>query len=165
MDNLVIFLATYVYLFEIAIMLFYFFGQSRSTQKSIILLSVIFFPLAYIIAQIIAVFYFDPRPFVVGNFTPLISHAPDNGFPSDHMLLTSAIASILCVYNKKIGIVAWIIALVVGLSRVYTGIHHLTDIIGSIVVAIMSLWVVRRYILPKVFKTKLYRRYFEIEMI
>ncbi len=165
MDNLVIFLATYVYLFEIAIMLFYFFGQSRSIQKSIILLSVIFFPLAYFIAQIIAVFYFDPRPFVVGNFTPLISHAPDNGFPSDHMLLTSTIASILYVYNKKIGIVAWIIALVVGLSRVYTGIHHLTDIIGSIVVAIVSLWVVRRYILPKVFKMKLYRRYFEIEMI
>lgn len=165
MDNLIIFSAKYLYLFEIVIAAIYFFLQIRSRQKSIIVLSAIFLPLAYIIAQVIATFYFDPRPFVTGNFTPLISHAPDNGFPSDHMLLTGAIASILFVYDKRIGALAWVIAIVIGISRVYAGIHHLTDIVGSVAIVIVSMWIAKQYILPQVAKTKLYKRYFEPQSI
>lgn len=161
MDNLITFSAKYLYLIEIALVAIYFFFQNRSKQKSIVVLSAIFLPLAYIIAQIIAIFYFDPRPFVLDNFTPLIPHAPDNGFPSDHMLLTGAIASILFVYEKRIGALAWFIAIVVGISRVYAGIHHLTDIVGSAVIVVVSMWVAKKYILPQVAKTKLYKRYFE----
>lgn len=161
MNNFIIFSAKYLYFFEIAIVSTYFLFQPRDKQKSIILLSAIFLPLAYIVAQAIAVFYFDPRPYVVGHFTPLISHIPDNGFPSDHVLLTGAVASILFVYNKKVGTLAWIITTVVGISRVYAGIHHLTDIVGSAVIAIASMWVARKYILPQISKTKLYKRYFE----
>lgn len=165
MDNLIIFSARYLYLVEIALVAIYFFFQTRNKQKSIVLLSVIFLPLAYIFAQVIAFFYFDPRLFVLGNFTPLISHAPDNGFPSDHMLLASAIASILFLYNKKIGILAWLIAIVVGIARVYAGIHHVIDIVGSAVIAIVSIWITKQYILSQVTKTKMYKRYFECQTI
>ena len=54
-----------------------------------------------VIALILGHLYYNPRPFVVGNFTPLISHSVDNGFPSDHVLLASAIASILYFFSKK----------------------------------------------------------------
>ncbi len=161
MNELIIFSAKYLYLIEIVLATIYFFLQTRDKQKSIIALSAVFLPLAYIVALIITAFYFNPRPFVVGNFTPLITHAPDNGFPSDHMLLTSAIASVLFMYNKKIGALAWIIAIVVGISRVYAGIHHLTDIVGSVVIVIVSMWIARKYILPQVAKTTIYKRYFE----
>ncbi len=165
MNDLIIFSAKYLYFFEIGIAAIYFFLQPRGKQKSIILLSAIFLPLAYIVAQVIATFYFDPRPFVVGNFTPLIPHAPDNGFPSDHMLLTSAIASVLFVYDKKIGALTWLIAIVVGISRVYAGIHHLTDIVGSAIIVIVSMYVAKKYILPQVAKTRLYKRYFETQTL
>lgn len=161
MDNFNIFLAKYLYIFEIVIAAIYFFLQTRNKQKLITVLSAIFLPLAYVLTQVIATFYFDPRPFVVGHFTPLIPHSPDNGFPSDHMLLTSAIASILFVYDKRIGALAWVIAIVVGISRVYAGIHHLTDVVGSAVIVIASMWIAKKYILPEVAKTKLYKRYFE----
>lgn len=161
MNNLIIFNSQYLYLFEIAIAAIYFFVQSRNKKKSIIILSAVFLPLAYIVAQIIAAFYFDPRPFVIGHFTPIITHAPDNGFPSDHVLLTGAIASILFVYDKKIGVLAWIITIVIGISRVYAGIHHLTDITGSAVIAIASMWIAKNYILPQIVKTKLYSQYLE----
>jgi len=75
-------------------------------------------------------------------------------------LLTSAIASVLFAYNKKVGALASITTAVVGISRVYVGIHHLTDIVGSAVIAIVSMWIARKYILPQVAKTKLYQRYF-----
>ena len=37
-------------------------------------------------------FYYDTRPFVRDHVKPLFAHAPDNGFPSDHALLTSFLA-------------------------------------------------------------------------
>jgi undecaprenyl-diphosphatase len=160
MNSLILFGAKYLYFFQIVLAAIYLLFQKRSQQKSIIVLSAIFLSLVYIVAQIIAVFYFDPRPFVVDHFTPLIPHAPDNGFPSDHMLLTSAIASILFVYNKKLGILAWVVAIVVGVSRVYAGIHHLTDIVGSAVIVVVLMWIAKKYILPEVAKTKLYETIF-----
>jgi undecaprenyl-diphosphatase len=73
---------------------------------------------------------------VVGNFTPLIPHAPNNGFPSDHTLLVSAIAAICSFYSRRVGVILWVIALYVGISRVYVGVHHPVDIVGSAVIAV-----------------------------
>jgi undecaprenyl-diphosphatase len=125
-----------------------------------IALSVISLPLAYIFSKITSIIYFDPRPFVVGHFTPLITHAPDNGFPSDHMLLASAIASIIFAYNKKLGVVAWVIAFVVGASRVLAGVHHWIDILGSAVIAVGTMWLVKRYIMPRLEKTRFFSNFF-----
>lgn len=82
--------------------------------------------------------YFDPRPFVEGQFEPLIKHVADNGFPSDHTLLLAAIASVITFYDKRYATILWVITLVVGLSRVYAGVHHLLDIAGAILIALVS---------------------------
>ena len=162
MNILVIFGAKYLYLIEIVLAIIYFFLQSKSKQKLIVVFSAIFFPLTYIIAKVVSFLYFDPRPFVIGHFTPLIAHAPDNGFPSDHMLLAGAIASILYVYNKKLGIVAWVVAFIIGASRVFVGVHHWIDIVGSVVIVVCVMWLVKTYVLPEITKTtKFYKRYFE----
>ena len=76
--------------------------------------------------------------FLFGHFTPLVAHGFDNGFPSDHALLSVAVACIVWRYNHVLGIVLFNFALVVGLSRVYIGVHHLFDIFGAVVIAIVS---------------------------
>ncbi|HCC13760.1 MAG: Phosphoesterase PA-phosphatase related protein [Candidatus Magasanikbacteria bacterium GW2011_GWD2_43_18] len=136
MDTIFIFGAQYLYLFIIGLALFYFFIQPTNKRTGFLSFSLINMSLAYLIASIARYFYFNPRPFVVDHVVPLITHAPDNGFPSDHMLLSSALASVLFYYNRKLGAVAWILALIVGVSRVYVGIHHLADIFGSALIAI-----------------------------
>lgn len=113
----------------------FFFKKPRKVQKHMALFAVIALPAIYIAAKIGNMLYNDPRPFVVGNFIPLIPHAPDNGFPSDHTLISSAIAAIICPFNKKLALVLWALALLVGLSRVFVGVHHLIDILGSMVIA------------------------------
>lgn len=80
----------------------------------------------------------DPRPFVVGRFTPLIPHAPDNGFPSDHTLLASFLGYVLWRYSKWAGIVTLAAAICIGFARMYVGVHHLEDIVGSFVIAAVS---------------------------
>ncbi|MCB9815813.1 phosphatase PAP2 family protein [Candidatus Nomurabacteria bacterium] len=104
-----------------------------------IITSVIALPLILIITQITSHFYYDPRPFVVGNFTPLVPHDPDNGFPSDHTLLTMYVAALVYPHTKKIAYLLLVLAIMVGLSRVYVGIHHLTDVVGSTVIVLVAI--------------------------
>jgi len=138
MNAIAIFIAQYLYLFVVAIGIIFFFFQPGKIKKSMAICAGIIAPLAYVISRISSLLYYDPRPFVVGHFTPLIAHAADNGFPSDHVLLTGAIAMIVWFYNRKVSIAPWALALLIGWARVYVGVHHCTDITGSIVIVIAA---------------------------
>jgi undecaprenyl-diphosphatase len=135
-DDIIIFCAKYLYVLAVIITLVYFFKLSSSSRKAFSLLAVVSLIFIYGIAKISSLLYFDPRPFVIGHFMPLIPHAADNGYPSDHILLTSAIASIVFLFNKKISAVLWIISIIIGWARVAAGIHHPIDIIGAIIISI-----------------------------
>lgn len=139
---LTIFSAEYLYLFSILIAGAYFFTISKDQKKNFVFLTAIALPCIYIISKIAANLYFDPRPFVVGYFNPLIPHAADNGFPSDHVLLTSAISSIVFIFNKKLSTLLWLITLVVGIARVVAGVHHTVDILGAIIISIIITFLV-----------------------
>ena len=129
-----IFGAKYLYLLAGIVALLWFWKLSKGEKKEIIIFGIITLPTIYIISKIGAWLYFDPRPFVVGHFTPLIPHTPDNGFPSDHVLLISAIASIIFPFSRRTSAGIWFIAFLVGVSRVYVGIHHPVDVIGSMAI-------------------------------
>jgi undecaprenyl-diphosphatase len=137
MNTLIIFTAKYLVFVSAAAAIFYFFKQPRQRQKEILIFAVVLLPLSYVVAKIISRFYFDPRPFVVGHYTPLIPHAPDNGFPSDHTLLGTAIAFAIFYFNKKMGILLFFLAILVGSARVLAGVHHFADIAGSILVVLV----------------------------
>jgi len=91
-----------------------------------------------LLAKIGSKIFYNPRPFVVGHFTPYFQHGNDNGFPSDHTLLSSFLAFAALKYSKKTGYALLVIAILIGLSRVIAGVHHLIDIIGSILFALLG---------------------------
>jgi len=132
-----IFVAEYLYLLAGLIALLWFWKLPKNQKREAAIFSLVVLPAIYLVSRVAAVLYFNPRPFVVGHFTPLISHSPDNGFPSDHVLLVSALAAIIYPFSKKISAVIWFLAFLVGLSRVYVGVHHPLDIIGSILISII----------------------------
>ncbi len=142
MDAIFIFGAKYIIYLTLVVTAFYFFSLSKEDRKKFIIFGVIVLPLTYIIAKIAGHFYFDPRPFVVGHFTPLIPHTSDNGFPSDHVLLVSAIASVLFPFKKLGSLILWLCAICIGISRVYVGVHHPVDVIGSIVISIAVMMII-----------------------
>jgi len=109
-----------------------------SYAKKVLPLGVISLPLTYVLGVIARSLYFNPRPFMVSGVEPLISHAADNGFPSDHTLLLASIASLVFIFNRKLAAWLWVITILVGISRVYAGVHHFIDILGSISIAIAS---------------------------
>ncbi len=161
MNTLIIFGAKYLVYLLILIAIFYIFNQDRKKQREIVILALIVLPLSYVIAKLASLLYYDPRPFVTGppagGFVPLVAHVADNGFPSDHTLLASAVAVVIFSFNKKIGIALFVLALIVGISRVLAGVHHTIDILGSMAIAVVVFYAVNLLIIPKIKNSKHFR--------
>lgn len=149
LDYLAIFGAEYLYVLLIVIMLIWFWRQTRTIQFEVALVSVIAVPLMYVMVLGAASVYSDPRPFVGGNFTPLIPHEPGNGFPSDHTILSAAISIVVSFYDRRTAFILWILSGVVGTCRVYAGVHHATDILASASIAVACGLFVYLVIRPK----------------
>lgn len=101
-------------------------------------------PLTHLLSRLAGHFYYSTRPFVAGQFAPLIAHAADNGFPSDHTLLLAALAAAASFlgarngFDRRVTIALWLITALVGWARVAAGLHHWIDIIGAIATALVS---------------------------
>ncbi len=85
-----------------------------------------------------------PRPYLVFDnvisFDVLVDTA---SFPSLHVAVAFAFAVMLLLLKyKKAGICALLLALAIGLSRIASGVHYPTDIIGGIVLGSLSAYLV-----------------------
>lgn len=137
-----IFGAKYLFVASFIIAGIYFLKADRDLKKKIMVFSAITFPSILLVASLAGQVYENPRPFVVEQFTPLIPHTADNGFPSDHVLLVSAIAAVFSFFNRRLGVELWFIASLVAFSRVYVGVHHPVDVLGSMLISIFVTFIV-----------------------
>lgn len=140
MNTLIIIGAKYLYLLAVIIAIAPFFLSDK--KKEVVIFSILDLTVVYMVGLFGGILYYDPRPFVSEHITPLISHVADNGFPSDHTLLAAALASILYCYNRRLGLVVFVIAILVGVSRMLAGIHHLIDVVGSLGIAVVVTFIV-----------------------
>ncbi len=146
MDFLIGFTAKYLYLVIIAIAAVSFLVNKKPfARRNILKLAVISLPLAFVVARILSYFIYTSRPFVVENIKPLIGHAPDNGFPSDHTLLVMTVSAVLLIYNRKLGMTLIVLSAVVGAARILAKVHSPVDIMGSSLIAFSAViisWVI-----------------------
>lgn len=96
-------------------------------------------------AQLIGWLWDRPRPYEAhpGDAHLLLSPSPDPSFPSDHATGAYAIALAILLRHRKAGAVALILATLIAVSRVATGTHDPTDVLGGAalgVLAALLLW-------------------------
>ncbi len=86
-----------------------------------------------------------PRPFMVPIGHTFIPHDPEASFPSDHATLmwTFAWGLYWLPALRRIGYVAIVLAAFTSWGRVFLGVHFPFDMVGSMVVAVISLMLVR----------------------
>lgn len=105
-----------------------------------------------VIANIIRWILPRARPFVENQVDLLISQNPqESSFPSGHATFYFALATVVYFYNKKLGILFFIGSVLMGLARVFSGVHWPSDIIGGALVGVISAWLVVK-ISKRVFK-------------
>jgi undecaprenyl-diphosphatase len=120
-----------------------------------------------LIAQIIGLLWFHPRPFAVGLGHQLIPHVPNASFPSDHLTLLWAVSFSLLSHprTRLLGGVLALMGLPVAWARIFVGVHFPLDMVGAAAVAMVSAWLClhcARYFVEPVFGrlSPLYRRVF-----
>jgi undecaprenyl-diphosphatase len=132
--DVTIFAATYLVFIEAAVgavVLFYLlYRHPRGAIVRWVVAVGVMLVVAYVAAQIEGALYNDPRPFV-GHFKPLIAHAADNGFPSDHALMGASIVGAVALARLVWSLLMVPLAILVEWARVGAGIHHPVDVIGS----------------------------------
>ncbi len=85
-----------------------------------------------------------PRPFVNHPDVRLLIPIPFNtSFPSGHTAAAIAISCALFVADPVLGVVAFLIASFIALSRIMVGVHYPSDILGGVVIGLLSFGLVR----------------------
>jgi undecaprenyl-diphosphatase len=91
-----------------------------------------------LVNQIVIQFWNRPRPFTVQTATLLLPPSHDPSFPSDHATFAFSIAIALLLTSKRVGVPAIILAALIGLARIYTGEHYLTDVVGGALIGTVA---------------------------
>ena len=80
------------------------------------------------------------RPYeVIDGLILLVGKAPDYSFPSGHTGSAFALAVVIfMVMDRKYGIIALILASLMGFSRLYVGIHYPSDVLGGVILGVVT---------------------------
>jgi len=138
MDWLIIFCAKYLVYIVALLAVLALIVVPKSSKWRLILTVIVSGIIAYALAKIASSLYYDPRPFVTEHIKPLIDHAADNGFPSDHALFTGVLTAVIFFFSRKI---AWVMAagtILVGIARVLAHVHSPIQIIAAWIIGIIG---------------------------
>lgn len=157
LDTIMIFFAKgapeiYAVLFILA---WFLLPKEDIRKRHTLVVSVVSGVVGLIINVIIAHVWFRPRPFTVfpkGSYTQLVPHSADASFPSDHVSGSFGFAAATWGRsNKIISYLFTIVAIIVMFARVFIGVHYPTDVLGGLVVGIISsqiVWRLSRFLFP-----------------
>lgn len=140
MNSIIIFCAKYLFVFVALVFCWAWLKAPRRYKVHMAAAIVAAGIVAAILDKLAGKLYYDPRPFVTHHVTPLVSHAADNGFPSEHTLFSFTVATALYFYRPKLSYLAFGLAILVGIGRVAAHVHSPIDIIGGIVLGLAAGW-------------------------
>lgn len=123
-------------------------GDDNRRQTALMLLLALVCGLAA--SHLIGLGFYRPRPFLAGLGEPLMHHRPNAAFPSNHALVFSAYAStLLLLRSYRLAAGVFTVGILVGLARIYLGVHYPGDILGGFLLgaaaAMVSLWIWPRW--------------------
>ena len=91
----------------------------------------------YVLAAGIRHFYVRVRPFAALGVPHIVNDSAAS-FPSGHTIFMFAVATVIFQFNKKLGWLLYCLGLLIGIARVAGGVHYPSDILGGIVLGILT---------------------------
>ncbi|QRY77026.1 phosphatase PAP2 family protein [Pseudomonas sp. PDNC002] len=123
-------------LFLLPLAMLWLWCRGDAGRRSALLRALCVMAASLALAQTIGLLWPTPRPFALGLGHAWLAHAANASFPSDHMtLFAGAAISLLCDGIYLPGAAIALTGVLVGLARVYLGIHFPLDLLGGCAVA------------------------------
>lgn len=131
---------SYVYLPLMPIFLLYFMVKKSATKMKIFSLIFLTGFSSWLISETIKNLLKIERPLTNGLFYLEKGYS----MPSTHTMIAIALAIVLYSVNRKLGLIAILLAILVGISRVVLGVHSTIDVlVGLIIGSIISFLFIR----------------------
>jgi undecaprenyl-diphosphatase len=148
-----VFIAEYMVIFLALAVITFWFTRLKQNRIMIICGSITFV-IGEILGKLAGKIHANNQPFAeLSNVNQLIEKAVDNSFPSDHTILFFSFCMTFCLFRGGIGFI-WIpLAFLVGVSRIWVGVHYPADIAVGAIISIISAIMVFR-IVPKLSMTQ-----------
>ncbi|MFH1583304.1 MAG: phosphatase PAP2 family protein [Candidatus Falkowbacteria bacterium] len=148
LDYLGIFLASYLQYAIVGFLLVYLFLGKNKQEKFKNQLMVFGALIAALVARFVvatSLYYcfMRFRPFVNDIVNQLIPYdGARSSFPSGHASFFFALATVVYLYNKKLG--AWLLAAaaLISLARIYVGVHYPSDVLAGALIGLLVGWLV-----------------------
>lgn len=113
--------------------------RERATNQRLALTAALSAAVALAIGALVGQLHPEARPFVVDpSARLLIAHAADNGLPSDHALVSFGVAGALIWWRRTLGLVTMAMGFVIGIARIYVGVHWPSDILAGLAVGLLT---------------------------
>lgn len=99
-----------------------------------------------IITEVVRVIVERPRPFAALEFAPLIGPVASYSFPSGHAAVFFAVGMILFYIRRRLGVWFLVLAGLIGIARVFVGVHWPLDIVAGALVGVVSAYLARKFV-------------------
>lgn len=143
-DFLIIFFGTYfifiVFIIFVCVAYLAYKKRKNTTALTPYVGALVASVVAYGVVDAIRLFYHHLRPFVAFNIPHLLTDSAYS-FPSAHTTVLFALATATYFFNKKFSYFIFVAGIVVGIARIAGGIHYPSDIVGGMILGIVTSWI------------------------
>ena len=141
MDSIIAWVANYLlWIMVVGLAGFWLFAErDRHGKLRLALAAVAGLAVALALLYLAGKIHSDPRPFVQNpNLKPLIKHAADDGFPSDHSVAAGLLAGLITWRRPWYGLGFWVAAALIAAARVAAHVHHVQDVVAGLLIGAIA---------------------------
>lgn len=145
LDAFMIYSTEYV-IFITGILMFILAKEGGVSERKAFILSLLAIPMSILLIKVIHLFYYEPRPFITHEVIPLLLEGNNASFPSRHTTIMSIFAFAATYFKHQWNVLIIILMALVGVSRIYVGVHYPIDIVGGILTGFVSILLTKQLI-------------------
>jgi undecaprenyl-diphosphatase len=123
----------------------WFTGKSRTIREQnqrAVLSAIASMLLGNLFVKALNLVFYRPRPFADHTVTLLFYRPSDSSFPSNPTSIGFCVATSVWWFNRKMGLVLYVLASLLGLARLCGGVHYPSDILGGALIGMFSAYLV-----------------------
>ncbi|QRG70259.1 undecaprenyl-diphosphatase [Brevibacillus choshinensis] len=126
-----------VYGLALAVFLYWF--RRTSENRMMVICGTVTFFLAELFGKVAGSLHYNQQPSAeLTDVNQLVQKAVNNSFPSDHTILFFSFCMSFWLFKKRSGIFWMLLALCMGISRIWVGVHYPADVIVGALISIGS---------------------------
>lgn len=149
LDYLFILCAVYfAYIIPLILLAWWFAAKDRIlARKAVIMAALSALVAREVVKTVITFFWARNRPFIAHVVHNIVGKSDNQAsFPSGHAIAMFSIAAAVYSYDKRMGTLMYVMAVLTGFGRIIVGVHYPSDIIGGAILGMLTGWLMVKFL-------------------